>query len=172
MIINTSNTVPKGDQVSQINKFISEEKFHIFEEDFDRPWGGFVRLHEEDVVKFVSKYFPNNLDLLDSDLPMSPKFLLIAPKMRLSWQYHYRRSEIWRVIAGSIAIVKSFTDIENEPEIMEEGQIIEFPLSIRHRGIGLDSWGLVAEIWKHEDVKHPSDESDIVRISDDFNRHL
>lgn len=172
MIIDTSNNITKLDQVKQINKYIFEEGLHVFEADFERPWGGFVRFEEIDVKKFIKTFFPDNLNLLEMDLPLSPKFLLIAPNVRLSWQYHHRRSEIWKVIAGSIAICKSKTDVENDPEIIKQGQIIEFPLGIRHRGIGLENWGLVAEIWKHEDKIFPSDESDIIRISDDFNRHL
>ena len=38
----------------------------------------------------------------------------------------------------------------------------------RHRLIGLHGRALVAEIWQHTDANHPSDEDDIVRVSDDF----
>ena len=39
----------------------------------------------------------------------------------------------------------------------------------RHRLIGLSDYGIVAEIWQHtSDV--PSDESDMVRVQDDFDR--
>jgi hypothetical protein len=41
---------------------------------------------------------------------------------------------------------------------------------MRHRLVGLDNWGVVTEIWQHTDVEHPSDESDIVRLQDDFGR--
>ena len=40
----------------------------------------------------------------------------------------------------------------------------------RHRLIGLDGWGIVAEIWRHTDAENPSDEDDIVRVQDDFGR--
>jgi mannose-6-phosphate isomerase len=36
--------------------------------------------------------------------------------------------------------------------------------------VGLDQWGVVAEIWQHTDVTNLSDESDIVRLQDDFGR--
>lgn len=40
----------------------------------------------------------------------------------------------------------------------------------RHRLVGVDEWGIVAEIWQHTDAAHPSDEDDIVRVQDDFGR--
>jgi hypothetical protein len=40
----------------------------------------------------------------------------------------------------------------------------------RHRLIGLDGWGIVAEIWQHTNAQQPSDEDDIVRVQDDFGR--
>ena len=47
-------------------------------------------------------------------------------------------------------------------EILKKGE--------RHRLSGLDSWGIVAEIWQHTDAESPSNEDDIVRLEDDFNR--
>ena len=46
-------------------------------------------------------------------------------------------------------------------------------LQLRHAGvrlIGLEEWGMVAEIWQHTDDAHPSAEDDIVRVQDDFGR--
>jgi hypothetical protein len=40
----------------------------------------------------------------------------------------------------------------------------------RHRLVGLNDWGIVAEIWMHTDPNLPSDEEDIVRINDEFGR--
>ena len=36
--------------------------------------------------------------------------------------------------------------------------------------IGLDNFSVVSEIWLHTDSESPSDENDIVRISDDYGR--
>ena len=43
-------------------------------------------------------------------------------------------------------------------------------LQERHRLVGLDKIGVVAEIWIHTDSNNLSDENDIVRINDDYNR--
>lgn len=40
----------------------------------------------------------------------------------------------------------------------------------RHRLVGLNDWGMVAEIWQHIDANNPSDENDIIRVQDDFGR--
>ncbi|MCU0327251.1 MAG: phosphoheptose isomerase, partial [Spirosomaceae bacterium] len=40
----------------------------------------------------------------------------------------------------------------------------------RHRLVGVNEWGIIAEIWQHTDPKNPSDENDIVRVQDDFGR--
>jgi hypothetical protein len=34
----------------------------------------------------------------------------------------------------------------------------------------MDNWGVVAEIWQHTDPAVPSDEDDIIRVQDDYNR--
>ena len=40
----------------------------------------------------------------------------------------------------------------------------------RHRLIGLSDFAVIAEIWQHTDPNNPSDEKDIVRLSDDYGR--
>ena len=50
------------------------------------------------------------------------------------------------------------------------GDIIQLKQGERHRLIGLNGWGIVAEIWRHTDAENPSDEDDIVRVQDDFGR--
>jgi len=38
----------------------------------------------------------------------------------------------------------------------------------RHRLVGPDDWGNVAEIWQYTDVENPSDENDFIRVQNDF----
>ena len=93
----------------------------------------------------------------------------MQPEARLSWQYHHRRAEIWRVYKGSVGIIRS-DDTQGAMEIYNEGDQITLKQGERHRLIGLDQQGIVAEIWQHTDPNHPSDEDDIVRVQDDFGR--
>jgi mannose-6-phosphate isomerase len=101
---------------------------------------------------------------------LSPKILVVAPQQRLSWQYHSRRAEIWRVVQGEIGVVLSETDEQTELNFFEPGDVIVLNKGQRHRLVGLNDWGVVAEIWQHTDPEHPSDESDIIRLQDDFGR--
>ena len=54
--------------------------------------------------------------------------------------------------------------------IHREGDLIQFDKEERHRLVGLSKPGIVSEIWIHTDKDNPSDEEDIVRVQDDFNR--
>ena len=102
---------------------------------------------------------------------LSPKILLIKPNKRLSWQYHNRRSEIWSVIKGDVIVSKSENNSEGDLIKLKEKNQIEIGNKIRHRIIGTDYYALVAEIWIHTDKSNPSDENDIIRLQDDFNRN-
>ena len=79
-----------------------------------------------------------------------------------------RYGELWEYAVGYFA---SPTD-EQPPgmEILRPGESTFLPEGMRHRLVGLDEWGKVAEIWIHTDEGAPSNEEDIVRLEDDFGR--
>ena len=95
---------------------------------------------------------------------------MVKSKSRLSWQYHFRREEIWRVHKGTVGVIVSDTDCENEMIKLRQGDQIKLKKEQRHRLIGLDDWAVIAEIWQHTEKDNPSDEDDIVRINDDYGR--
>ncbi len=145
--------------------------FTVVNKDDTRPWGGFYVLDEMQAAQFAKHYFPNeNFDALKITNKLSPKILLVSPHKRLSWQYHHRRAEIWKCIGGTVAVMTSDTDEEKIQHTLKKGDIIKLKQGERHRLIGLDDWGIVAEIWQHTDTANPSDEDDIVRVQDDFGR--
>jgi mannose-6-phosphate isomerase-like protein (cupin superfamily) len=154
-----------------VKDFLEKRKFCISRIDQERPWGGFFVIDESESAKFISEFF-NNID--DSNNPtatrISPKILIVEPYKRLSWQYHFRRSEIWKVIGSAVGVARSADDVEKVPETIHTNEIILLKRGERHRLIGLNSWGIVAEIWQHIDTSNPSDEDDIVRLQDDFGR--
>jgi mannose-6-phosphate isomerase-like protein (cupin superfamily) len=150
---------------------LSELNFRIVDMDDSRPWGGFYVIDEEQASKFAQHYFPKeNLETLKITNKLSPKILLVAPNARLSWQYHHRRAEIWKCIGGTVGVVTSDTDEEKTQHTLKEGDIIKLKQGERHRLVGLDDWGILAEIWQHTDETNPSNEDDIVRVQDDFGR--
>ena len=151
---------------------LTSQKLNIVDKDTKRPWGGFFVISENNSQNFANIYFNGlNTEELKISGKLSPKILIIAPNKRLSWQYHHRRSEIWKVVSGEIKVVTSHDDVERKEEILLDGDEIRLSKGERHRIIGMDEYAVVAEIWIHTDKDNPSDENDIVRIQDDFNRN-
>jgi hypothetical protein len=67
-------------------------------------------------------------------------------------------------------VVASDTDEENNLQRFNPDDTIILKKVERHLLIGLEDWGVIAEIWQHIDIDFPSDEDDIVRLQDDFGR--
>ena len=152
-------------------KKLKNQGLHISEYDLSRPWGGFFVLDESQAQRFADIYFEGmDVEPLRIGGKLSPKILLVKPEARLSWQYHHRRAETWRVIEGPVGIVRSATDEEGELVSFGIGETVVLQQGERHRLIGLEQWGVVAEFWQHTDTDHPSDENDIVRVQDDYAR--
>jgi mannose-6-phosphate isomerase-like protein (cupin superfamily) len=157
--------------IHEIKNKIESFGFTIVSKDLNRPWGGFLVIDERQAQEFSNKFFKGlDVNTLKIGGKLSPKILIIKPESRLSWQYHNRREEIWQIYNGSVGVVRSDSDIENEMEVFNEGDQIILLQGERHRLIGLDNYCVVAEIWQHTDADQPSDEDDIIRVQDDFGR--
>jgi mannose-6-phosphate isomerase len=155
----------------KIEQQLQNQGFKIDKQDQTRPWGGFFVINEDQAQQFADTYFDGlSVDSLRISGKLSPKILVVAPAKRLSWQYHFRRAEIWKVIQGTVGVATSQTDEQGEVKTHEVGSLINLKQGERHRLVGLDDWGVLAEIWQHTDVANSSDEEDIVRVQDDFGR--
>jgi mannose-6-phosphate isomerase-like protein (cupin superfamily) len=171
MNFNLDLNMDKNAIFERVAAIIKDQNFTIVQQDMTRPWGGFFVLAEDQAGAFAKLFFPNlEMSQIQITNKLSPKILVVAPNKRLSWQYHFRRSEIWKVIGGKVGVKTSLTDEEGEIKDLVSGAFIQLEKGERHRLIGLDSWGIVAEIWQHTDLNQPSDEEDIVRLQDDFGR--
>ena len=160
-----------SDFFNKISEKLKFKNLKIVDKDIDRPWGGFFVIDEENSQVFANIYFDGlKIDKIKVSGKLSPKILIIAPNKRLSWQYHHRRSEIWKVVSGEIKVVTSHDDIERKEEYLKEGNEISLSQGKRHRITGTDNYAVVAEIWIHTDKDNPSDEDDIVRVQDDYGR--
>ena len=154
-----------------IQNELETNQFTIVSKDHNRPWGGFFVIAEEQAQQFANQYFDGlDVSTLKRGGALSPKILVVAPNKRLSWQYHHRRAEIWRVIEGQAGVKRSANDTEGPLEVLNIGDTITLQQGERHRLIGLDDYAVIAEIWQHTDANHPSNEDDIVRVQDDFGR--
>lgn len=166
-----SSDLSKTQIAELVERYLGEAGFSISTQDFERPWGGFFVLDETQIRAFKAQFFPEvTLSEEQYAQKLSPKFLLVAPGARLSWQYHYRRAELWTLVGGEAAISRSLDDEQGAAVPMVTHEVVSLQQGERHRLIGTQGWGVVAEIWMHTDPNHPSDEADIVRLQDDYSR--
>ena len=158
------------DFYNKIKNEIQVLGFKVTDQDLNRPWGAFFYIKESQAQAFSDHFFGGlDVNKLKIDGKLSPKILMVKPNVKLSWQYHNRRAEIWQVYKGTVGVVQSNTDIEKVMESFGPGDQIKLEQGTRHRLIGLDDYGVVAEIWQHTDSL-PSDEDDIIRVQDDYGR--
>jgi len=160
--------------VNYLNEIEDEIKglgFEIIEKDFERPWGGFLVISEKQAQEFADKFF-DGIDIENIRIggKLSPKILVVNPNSKLSWQYHHRRAEIWKVFRGEVGVSRSYDDNQNPLIKLVTGDQIRLKKGERHRLIGLSDFAVIAEMWQHSDPNNPSDENDIVRLSDDYGR--
>jgi mannose-6-phosphate isomerase len=161
----------KLEVVQDVAEYLVDLDYKIVNMDLRRPWGFYFYIDPDQKEKFAKDFFDGvELEGIDASLPLQPKILVFAPNKRVSWQYHDRRSEIWRCISQECQTIMSDTDKESAPKLIKFGDVVNFTKGTRHRGGATNQWAIVAEIWQHTDPNNPSDEGDIVRIQDDFGR--
>ena len=107
-----------------------------------RPWGQFEILLD-------SKY-------------CKVKKITVNPNGRLSYQYHYNRSEVWTIVSGIATIT-----LDDKTNWYSYGKTIKIPQGTKHRVENREQESLI-----FIEVQHGSsfEEEDIVRIEDDYNR--
>ena len=156
-----------------VNFYLIKCGYKISFLDNKRPWGGFFAIDESQSQKFSNQFFDGKkIDNFRIAGKLSPKILLIKPKTRLSWQYHLRREEIWRVFFGKVGVIKNNSNNQQKILFLKEGDQEKIKTEERHRLIGIDNFAIVSEIWQHTDNENPSNEEDIVRVEDDFGREI
>jgi mannose-6-phosphate isomerase-like protein (cupin superfamily) len=171
MEITFSNTSSRQEIFAQVDAYLKQLGLTVVAQDFNRPWGGFFVIDEQQAQAFAKHFFPGiKVDDLKISGKLSPKILMVQPDKRLSWQYHKRRAEIWKLVAGQAGVVISDTDEEKAVKPLAIGEIVRLDCGERHRLVGLKGWGMISEIWQHTDANQPSDEEDIIRVQDDFGR--
>jgi mannose-6-phosphate isomerase len=170
--LNLTSNMEKPEVFTAVQQYMASLSLRAAAVDSERPWGGFFVVDERDTDTFIAQLYPDYSieDITQFGSRLSPKFLVVGPGEELSWQYHYRRAELWRCLAGPVGFKRSHDDTQSEPQQLTVGETVQFDPGERHRLIGLDGWGVVAEFWQHTDPEHPSDEDDIVRLADKYGR--
>ena len=108
----------------------------------ERPWGKFEILVDSDYCKV--------------------KRITVNSGGRLSYQYHYNRSEVWTVVSGIATIT-----LDDKINWYSYGKTVKIPQGTKHRVENREQEPLI-----FIEVQHGSsfEEEDIVRIEDDYNR--
>ncbi|WP_068596585.1 phosphomannose isomerase type II C-terminal cupin domain [Vaginella massiliensis] len=107
-----------------------------------RPWG---------------KYY-----VLDDAETHKVKRVEVEVGARLSYQYHYHRSEVWTIVQG-----KAKVTLDGIEHFLDVGDVIKIPVEAKHRIENIGNQPLI-----FVEVQHGSsfDEDDIIRIEDDYSR--
>ncbi len=108
-----------------------------------RPWGSFENLLDEDYCKV--------------------KRIIVKPGQRLSYQYHFKRSETWVIVKGWATI--TLDDVE---QVFKAGDIVDIPLKMKHRVQNNQKEDL---IFIETQTGTYFGEDDIVRLQDDYGRN-
>lgn len=163
----------KEQACASLRAWIEDINYEPVETNEDKPWGAYYRFDGSDARRFVEEFFPGlsyeEACLGKEDVELSPKFLLVQPQQRLSWQYHDRRAERWRFLTDGY-YYKSMSDEPGDEVYATAGESVQFAAGERHRLCAEDGYVVVAEIWQHIDPAQASDENDIVRLEDDYSR--
>ena len=100
-----------------------------------------------------------SFDLFMRNEKSTVKLLHVKRGKRLSLQYHSKRSELWNVVVGKIGVTLGSSTI-----ILNKGEGITIPVGAIHRIKGIED-STILEIAVGE-----FDETDIIRLADDFGR--
>lgn len=107
-----------------------------------RPWGSFENLLDSEICKV--------------------KQIIIKPNQAPSYQFHFKRSEVWVVVQG-----EGLLTLDDNDEAVHTGSIIEVPIKMKHR---IRNTSAVDLIFIEVQLGNYFGEDDIVRLKDDYNR--
>src|SRR5690554_3501795 len=107
-----------------------------------RPWGSYYVLEDAKTHKV--------------------KRIEVNPKGRLSYQYHYKRSEVWTMVQGKAKVTLDGKELD-----VEAGDVIEIPKEAKHR---IENPGEEMLVFIEVQLGTYFGEDDIVRLEDDYNR--
>ena len=108
----------------------------------NRPWGTYVSILEEEYCKV--------------------KKLVIKPDQAPSYQFHFKRSEVWVVVQGKGTV--KIEDVEQECGV---GSIIHVPVQAKHQ---IKNTGAEDLIFIEVQLGESFEETDIVRLEDRYGR--
>ena len=113
------------------------------------------------MTEVVKKPWGTYENLLDST-ECKVKRIVVKPEQRPSYQYHFKRSEVWVVVGGS-----GIVTIEGEDMSVSAGSTITVPIRAKHR---IKNTGTEDLVFIEVQLGTYFGEDDIVRVEDDYER--
>lgn len=114
----------------------------IYDSSEERPWGKYYVIHDTPTYKL--------------------KRIEVAPKGKLSYQYHHKRSEAWTIVEGVGSI--TLDGVEKE---YKQGDTIIIPVGTKHR---IENKTNAKVVFIEVQTGTYFGEDDIVRIEDIYDR--
>jgi len=90
------------------------------------------------------------------------KMILVKPNEILSYQYHYKRSEVWTIVQGTAKV-----RIDDMQYIKKVGDVIELPKEAKHQ---IENIGKDDLVFIEVQLGEYFGEDDIVRLEDKYGR--
>jgi mannose-6-phosphate isomerase-like protein (cupin superfamily) len=108
----------------------------------NKPWGSYTNLLDEEYTKV--------------------KKIVIKPGESPSYQYHFKRSEVWVLVKGTGKV-----KIDDEVHYYKEGDIVVIPKEAKHQMTNIGECDL---IFIEVQLGDYFGEDDIVRLEDKYGR--
>jgi len=90
------------------------------------------------------------------------KMILVKPNEILSYQYHYKRSEVWTIVQGTAKV-----RIDGMKYIKKVGDVIQLPKEAKHQ---IENIGKDDLVFIEVQLGEYFGEDDIVRLEDKYGR--
>jgi mannose-6-phosphate isomerase-like protein (cupin superfamily) len=111
--------------------------------------------------KLVKKPWGSYQNILDEDYTKVKK-IIINPGESPSYQYHFKRSEIWVLVKGTGKV-----KIDDEVHYYREGDVVFIPKEAKHQMTNIGDADL---IFIEVQLGESFEEEDIVRLEDKYGR--
>ena len=108
----------------------------------ERPWGNFENLLDNDQCKV--------------------KRIVIKPDQAPSYQYHFKRSEVWVIVEG-----RGELKLNGNKTYIEAGNVVKVPVEVKHQ---IRNTGTTDLVFIEVQLGSYFGEDDIVRLEDNYGR--
>ncbi len=108
----------------------------------ERPWGNFENLLDNDKCKV--------------------KRIVIKPDQAPSYQYHFKRSEVWVIVEG-----RGELKLNGNKTYIEAGNVVKVPVEVKHQ---IRNTGTTDLVFIEVQLGSYFGEDDIVRLEDNYGR--